>query len=280
MESKLDSTILNSLNQEITPTNPPANDKPAEPTRLTPPPILEKDSHINRRNVLLVLLGIFLFSSVIAALFLTQYFITQYQLQQSQPKPTPTVTTTPTATPDPTANWQIYQSDLYHYEMKFPADWKQIEHSSNFEYITSYRSSDDSYLEIIATKVPADQTLDQYLAQMDQTNATGYEGKPSKKILSTNQTKVDNQPAIKRVEEWLAAGFTTSVTYVKIDYDKLDSYVFSFAAIPSGDNQDGEAFKQYSTILSTFKMLTSPVGVTLSPTATIATSAASPTQKP
>lgn len=257
MNSNPDPSAINSLNQEISSTPPQtASNTPKQPP-LPAPPILEKDSRINHRNVILVLITILLLSTLIGALFLIQFLITRYQLRQHQAEPSPTPSITANPSPDPTYDWQTYQSQLYGYEIKFPPDWKQTEHSSNFENITSYQALDDSQFEIISTTVEPSQSLTDYLTQYDEESKTGYEGKPSRRIISTQSTQLAGIDAVERDEEWLAAGFTVKTTFVK-----LKNQVHQLVAIPTydekGNHTDSAAYQNYSLILSTFQETTPP----------------------
>ncbi len=164
---------------------------------------------------------------------------------ESHPSPTTSVNL------DETADWKTYKNDEYGFEFGYPVLWEIINYPSNAYGIGFVlQASDYSGLKIITFKIKQ-QTLKQYLEAGDKVNQTAYEGSPSKTILSTKEITVANFPAIQREESWLAAGFTTIVTYLK-----KDDIVYSFQLqVNSSGIFTASDQITYNKILSTFKFI-------------------------
>ena len=153
---------------------------------------------------------------------------------------------------DDISSWKIYSDELGTYQIDAPVNWEQITHSTdfiNYHFIT-LRASDSSTFQSAATNAK-DQTLISYLQDLDHKNATGWEGQPGKKILSSKNVTVDSLSGIERLEQWLAADYITVVTYLK-----AGDFVYDFSIQP-GDIKysDSEVYKNYSRILSTFRLI-------------------------
>lgn len=153
-----------------------------------------------------------------------------------------------------TREWKTYKNDLYGYQVQIPDTWTEIEHSSNFEYVTTFRAKDESWFEIMVNKNKYS-SLNEYLEAFDQSNQANYEGLPSRKVLISRPQYIGSYLGIYREEEWLAAGFKVSAIYLSVG-----NKVFSFTAIPNEKSDTTNAQINYLKILTTFK-LDNPIGV-------------------
>lgn len=249
--------------------NPPNQTPTPQPAVSSPKP----------KNTLVFLLSI---SSLVllAATVLFAYQTTQLRsrlaaIETSQlvtptaiSTPTPTLSPTPTCrprpacldmtpacklpeTPDmcPKTSWKTFINEKYNFGISLPADWREVEHSSNFDYIFPFEALDKSQFQITVS-TPVAISLEKYLEKMDQESSTAWEGQPSKKVISTLATNRAGYPAILRKEDWLAAGFTTFSTYIKVD-----GRVYTFTVLPYGDRPlvEQEAYDKNLQILDSFK---------------------------
>ena len=142
-------------------------------------------------------------------------------------KPTPTATVslgTPLASP--TAPFTGYEDPAKRFKVGVPQDWKVGTVASTADSALLPLQGQNQVIlkkptgeSISITLYPAilNPSLQQWLDARDKQSQTAYEGQPSKKILTTKPTVVSGYPAIERKEEWLAAGFTTVVTYVMVE---------------------------------------------------------------
>lgn len=146
--------------------------------------------------------------------------------------------------------WQLYKNDLYGYQVEMPANWVGIERSSNFPNLSSFGATDESILEIMVVQ-NKDGSLEDYLKTIDQEAQTGWEGLPAKKISESQKVDLAGFDAVERKEEWLAAGFTTLVTYVAVG-DKI----IHFAIHPGRETYfRSEVGEKYDQVLSTFQVI-------------------------
>lgn len=158
-------------------------------------------------------------------------------------------TTPPVPTSDSTAGWKTYINEQYGYTIRWPDNWTEAEHSSNFRYLVPFEAPDKSQIQITALENNF-QTLDAHLKHQDEIDSTGWEGSPAKEIKEAKGSAVGGYPAIERKEDWLAAGFTTTATYVA-----KGKNVYSIVILPYGEGElaTQEAAKLYHQILSTFQ---------------------------
>lgn len=163
-------------------------------------------------------------------------------LEQTAPSPTPT----PAASIDPTADWNTYNGEEF--EFKYPKQWTEIEHSSNFTDNLTFQAPDQSNLNVYIDTDKKYKSLSDYLAAMDKKSRTSYEGAPAIKILASKNIESNNFQAVQRSEEWLAAGFTTTVTYVW-----HEGLVGKLYPTSPDSTQSSLAHSNYDQILSTFK---------------------------
>ena len=116
------------------------------------------------------------------------------------------------------------------YEIMIPADWTELEHSSNFYYLNNFRAPDESGINIIYQAANG-RTLEQFLKDIDQDAKVAYEGQPATRVVSSRQTSLAGYPAVEREEDLLAAGLKQFVTYVLIK-DKVYSIAFQKTNYP------------------------------------------------
>jgi hypothetical protein len=174
---------------------------------------------------------------------------TQIQKKTTPPKENISVSPTP-ATSVP--GWGTYSDELNIYQINAPSSWERLTHSSNFwgMHLITLKAPDDSVFQASAT-LAKNQTLTSYLQSIDKRNSTAWEGLPSKNILTSNSVTIGAIPGIERKEEWLAADYTTVVTYFKVS-----DYVFDFSIQPSNVKYPGsEVYKNYYRILSSFQSI-------------------------
>lgn len=151
------------------------------------------------------------------------------------------------------ANWKTYTNTQYGFEVKIPSAWKVLESydNSNNSDAISFRSQDQSGLNVFVSQISKNTTLTQYLKQADKDSQTAYEGYPSKMVLSSQQVTVGGLLAVKRAEDLQAAGFTTIQTYLIKGLG-----VYTFELMPNESSVPKYSLdeeKVYNQILSTFK---------------------------
>lgn len=190
-----------------------------------------------------VLLATFLFISFI---LLLQNWILSERVKNISRLLTPSPT--PSKALDPTSGWQTYTNSQYGYEIKLPANWKHVEHSSNFDYLTEFQSSSDlSSIRIHVHTDSVGKNLSDFLKEVDRISKTAYEGKPSVKVIRTTVKILNGVEVIEREEELIAAGVTSIVTYIP-----TSKYIYSVST--SGANyKESEVYKYYILVLSTLK---------------------------
>jgi hypothetical protein len=145
---------------------------------------------------------------------------------------------------------KTYSDELNTYQIETHSTWEWLTHSSNFwgMHLITLKAPDDSVFQASATLIK-NQTLASYLQNLDEKNSVGWEGQPSKNILTSNNVTIGTISGIERKEEWLAADYMTIVTYFKVS-----DYIFDFSIQPSNVKyQDSEVYKNYHRVLSSFK---------------------------
>lgn len=227
-----------------TPAVPITNSIPPQEVPTPPQPTLpptKKPSPIG------TILGIILF---IIALVSAGYFGYNYYREiskTSSQQTTPTVQPLPTATTNPITNWKVYRNEDFGFEIKIPSSWPdQIEEASDLIRI---KATDESYLEITYEQNTLE--LSDYLIQKDTEASTAWEGQPSKEVIKAEENQIAGYESIRREEKWLAAGFSTTVIYLKAE-DKI----YTFSIIPVSESAAGsEVSNNIGNILTTFKFL-------------------------
>jgi len=96
------------------------------PASVTPPvisPVPETPKKSNKKLFLIV--GLVILMLVLMAGGIGAYFLMRGQ-EEASPTPTPeaVATPTPTASPDPTADWEIYNSEEYKFSFRYPKNWR------------------------------------------------------------------------------------------------------------------------------------------------------------
>lgn len=156
---------------------------------------------------------------------------------------TPELKTTPT----PFQYLIDYHDSINRFDIKIPRSYQKLGDSSDFPNLISWQAPDQGTFQIQI--YPSQKiTLSQYLKNYDLNSKTSYEGKPSTKILNTQNITLSGNPAVERKETWLAAGFDALATYTEID-DKI----VVFYAYPYESASVDIAIRDYHQILSTFK---------------------------
>lgn len=119
------------------------------------------------------------------------------------------VLATPIPTLDPTADWKIYSSNKYGYQIHIPLDWKMLAGPPNEEDMFNFRKGDyELSLSIVSTTA---KTIQEYLLKADKDSQTAWEGASSLEVISTKLTKINNYSVVRRDESWLAAAFLKPV---------------------------------------------------------------------
>lgn len=135
----------------------------------------------------------------------------------------PSAGTTPSATgtPTPTAynSLTTYADPAKRFKVGIPKDWsvREFRNQADESIGAILAKPTGETIQVMVKAAVLSPSLEDWLQNRDKESATAYEGQPSKKILTTRQTVVSGYPALERKEEWLAAGFTTVVTYVKAE---------------------------------------------------------------
>lgn len=196
------------------------------------------------------------------------YAVLSYSRREQELQPTPTSTLaltpiqtpivgTPTPTPmirDETGDWKIYKNEECNYQIKWPNDWVEIEHSSNFPCAAIFKAPDASGVQV-AVEENKYKNLDQYLEELDEIHSVGYEGQPSVKVVDSKNATVGSQESKERTEKWLAAGFTTLVTYTNYRSKIYSFTILSYGHPGAEDLTKTRAAEKFHQILSTFKFL-------------------------
>ncbi len=160
---------------------------------------------------------------------------------------------------DPTLNWKTYTNTKYGFEFKYPADKYLLNPSDGIDYesavLVSRSGSGSALLSVAVISSSTSQTLYQYLLAQDKLNQTAYEGTPSVKVLGTQDTVIAGVQSTQRMEDLLAAGFSTLVTYIK----KGDKVFRVTAGFDDKTNKITNE-EEYNKILTTFKFTNAVTG--------------------
>ncbi|EKD52734.1 MAG: hypothetical protein ACD_61C00261G0003 [uncultured bacterium] len=194
---------------------------------------------------LLLTIIIVLFGSTACLFYQYRLLSKQVELLQTVPAPAPT------PTPGLTTKTVIGSSGAY--RITIPGDWKKIEFDNNLEQQDQFQAPDGSILTVNVFDANKD-SLKELLSDMDKIDATGWEGKPGKKILSSKSTNLYGLPAIEREEILLAADYTTIATY-----GLIDNKVFRFSIAPSPTPyKNTEIYTHYTETIDSFEPLSTP----------------------
>ncbi|KKR72708.1 MAG: hypothetical protein UU81_C0010G0054 [Microgenomates group bacterium GW2011_GWC1_41_8] len=227
--------------QQPTSSQPPDPIPPAEPAHHTP------------LKIILIAIGILLAGAILVFVYQTIQANRSWRFTEPPDMMGSINQVSPSPILDETAEWKTYTNtnSISGFQIDIPSIWKELEHSSSFENSSMFQAPDGSQIDLTVEQTTFND-LDSYLSDLDKTNTTAWEGKPSKTIKQTQLITIGNAKGIIRVEDWLAAGFTTKVTYII-----NDNKVFSITLLPYGDGnfETQEAAKKYDHILSTFTFL-------------------------
>jgi hypothetical protein len=227
--------------QAVEVVNDPTNlNVPITPTTKPLPELPKKKSLL---SLVIIAVGI-LFVLFVA----TMLFIRGFSPGSSNPTPTPVISDIPSGQKDPTSDWAPYVNKTLTFQLKTPKDW-QVEVNDEQKNTVWLKAPDESQIEIVATD-SADLTISAYIDRITLESQTAWEGQPSKEYGQRTDTIVGNFEAIKVPIKYLAAGFSTTTTYAKVDQK-----IFSFTILPSasGDPTQTDAADSYALVLSTFK---------------------------
>lgn len=128
----------------------------------------------------------------------------------------------------------------------YPSDWQEVPvEGPDFPHFVA---SDGSRLSIQVFDTTFD-SLTGFLQDFDKRNQTSWEGRPSRKIISSEKTTIAGLPGVRRIEDWLAADFTTVNTYIYVN-----NQVYSFFIVPLELPYDQtQAYSAYFDILASFE---------------------------
>lgn len=160
-------------------------------------------------------------------------------------------TVTPSVRLTPTPSTSTYTDNLKRFSLQIPIDWKIVkQEGSDTPY---FQADDGSNLAITIFDTKFD-NLSSFLSDLDKTNQTAWEGKPGKKIISTEKIFLSGLPAVRRIEDWLAADYTTVNTYLLINRQ-----VYSFYIVPTEIPYDHTGvYQKYQQVLDSFEPLSTP----------------------
>jgi len=165
--------------------------------------------------------------------------------------PTPSPLPVPTATPVPQT--QSLESIENNFTIQLPVGWKKQETATEVPFMFQYQAGDNSTFEILVRDLAKGQDLESYLAEQDKISLTAFEGKPSKRILSSTPITLNGLVGVEREEEFLAAGLLGRVIYLP-----GNSKIFSFSFIP-GDNTtfvlETQVYKERQIIFDSFTLI-------------------------
>ncbi len=131
------------------------------------------------------------------------------------------------------------------YRITIPGDWIATEGMTGI-----YQAPDGSTLSVTVFESDTD-SLSAYLASLDKLTSTSWEGKPAINVITSKAVTVIGLPAIQRIEELLAADFTTIHTYLLVNRQ-----VYSFSIIPLEIPYDQtDIFSRYEEVINTFEPL-------------------------
>lgn len=169
--------------------------------------------------------------------------------------PAQITTTPPLLSPTPTSSstMQTITNDFSGYRVLIPGDWIRIESENSLREQDQFQATDGSILNILVID-SATESLTDFLAKQDETDSTSWEGKPGRKVLTSEKTTVSGLPAVERTEEWLAADFTTINTYTLVNGKVISFYIVPLE-IPY---KQTKIFTFYQDVLDSFEPLSTP----------------------
>lgn len=169
---------------------------------------------------------------------------------------TPTQTQPLTETPkDETVDWETYQNEFYRYEIRYPLNWTiQISPDLTHQSVELWSSSKLLGIHITVSQI-TQETLKDYLKDIDTKNSIESSGT----VLNSKNITISGYPAIQREEMHFPAGFF----YELLTYLKKDNLLIMLGTIKDKTNYrpsdsleitDTER-KIYNQILSTFRFI-------------------------
>jgi hypothetical protein len=143
--------------------------------------------------------------------------------------------------------WKRYDGEKLGYSLALPADWRVDEENESMRYIGGTPTTVLS----VFRSVEQFATIESALAARDKAAATGWEGKPSLKVLTTQTSKLGDETVVERREEYLAAGMTVVATYFL-----HDGRLYGFSSRPDGaDVISDSQIMVHEQIMSTVRWL-------------------------
>lgn len=197
----------------------------------------------------------FIITIISLVIIVVLYFgLNPYISKLSPKKDTPSITLNETAYN--TDDWYLYKTKNNDYfEIKYPADWKQI-YGGGFEgedYLDIRSSDSKTVFKILARSNNKYFSLEDYIKEIDRPN----EADPSKKILKEEKLLIDGHQTIKR--EMYGEGIFNG-KMVKGAY--IDTYIYTkkdiisiFTFFPGSENITPEQTSLYNSVLSTLKLI-------------------------
>ncbi len=145
------------------------------------------------------------------------------------------------------ATWTSYAGEKLGYSLALPPDWTAEETETSRRYVGG---TPTTVLTIFRSEEKFS-TIDNALRARDAAAATGWEGRPSLKVLTSQHITLGSEAAVERREEYLAAGLTAVATYFL-----HDGRLYGFSSRPDGADVISDAqIMLHQQIMSTVRWL-------------------------